>query len=264
MVLPILFLSIFLAVVIFLTVQYSIFMPSVKGIPILMYHQVKPFTNTRLCISPDKLETQFLYLISNGYSCVKLGELTDSKKVFPKRSFVLTFDDAYLNNLEYLYPLLVKHNLHATIMLPVKYLGKENEWDGSGEKIMTIGQLKSMNQQYISFGLHTYNHKNLRHATLEEVKAEIVNSSDFLTESQISYLPVLAYPYGGYPKEKKQMAAFFTVLEKNGIKLGLRIGNRINRWPLKNNFLVKRIDIRGIDSMWEFKTKIKKGRVKMF
>ena len=264
MTLFILVLSFLFAVAIFLTVQFSIFIPSVNGIPILMYHQVKPQINTRLCISPDKLETQLTYLINNGYSCVKLGELTNNKNAFPKRSFVLTFDDAYLNNLEYLYPLLVKYNLHATIMLPVKYLGKENEWDGSGEKIMTTSQLKSMSQEYVSFGLHTYNHKNLRHATPEEIKSEIRDSSNFLTENSIAFLPVLAYPYGGFPREKEQLEAFYTVLENNGIKLGIRIGNRINRWPLKNVFLVKRIDIRGIDSMWDFKTKIKKGRVKMF
>ncbi len=250
--------------ILFSTFQYSLFVPPVKGISVLMYHQVKPLVNTRLCITPEKLEAQFLHLINKGYSCIRLGEMMDATRVFPKHSFVLTFDDAYVNNLDYLYPLLMKYNLHATIMLPVKFLGKENDWDGSDEKIMNVVQLKSMNINYISFGLHTYNHQNLKNASLEIVRTEIDNSVNFLLKNGINFLPVLAYPYGGFPREKERKAVFFNVLEHNGVKMGLRIGNRINRWPLKNKFLVKRIDIRGTDSMWEFSTKIRKGRVKMF
>ena len=250
--------------IIFLTFQYSLFVPPVKGISILMYHQVKPSINTRLCITPEKLEAQFLHLINNGYSCIRLEEMMDVTRIFPKNSFVLTFDDAYVNNLDYLYPLLMKYNLHATIMLPVKFLGMENEWDGSDEKIMNVDQLKSINTNYISFGLHTYSHQNLKNATIEFVRSEIENSVNFLVKNGINFLPVLAYPYGAFPREKERMAVFFNALEQSGIKMGLRIGNRINRLPLKNKFLVKRIDIRGTDSMWEFSTKIRKGRVKMF
>jgi hypothetical protein len=47
-----------------------------------------------------------------------------------------------------------------------------------------------------------------------------------------------------------------------GIKLAFRIGNRVNKLPLKNYFEVKRISIQGSDSMWTFKTKLLKGREK--
>ncbi len=264
MLLPLLFIAFLVALLVFLAVQYSIFIPEVKGIAILMYHQVNPLVNNRLCIDPEKLEQQFRYLIDNGYTCHMLENMLDSTTVFPKRSFILTFDDGYVNNLEYLYPLLIKYNLHATIMLPVKFLGKENEWDGSGEKIMSIEQLKSMDSKYISFGLHTYSHQHLRNASTETVQSEIQESIMVLRRNNLQFLPVLAYPYGGFPREKEQMVSFFNILNNNNIELGLRIGNRINKWPISNKFLVKRIDIRGIDTFWEFKTKVKKGRVKMF
>jgi peptidoglycan/xylan/chitin deacetylase (PgdA/CDA1 family) len=257
-----LFLVIF-AVVSFLTVQYSIFLPPVKGIPVLMYHQVKPSSESSLSILPEKLESHFLYLLDNGYSCLKLETLLNEQIDYSKKNFVLTFDDAYVNNLDYLYPLLIKHNLHATIMLPVNYLGKVNEWDGGNEKIMTVEQLKSMDSKFISFGLHSYSHQNLKHLSLDAVESELKESMSFLYQNFIDFLPVLSYPYGGFPREKSRKKAFFDLLEKHGLKMGLRIGNKINRLPIKNKFEICRIDIKGTDSMWEFKTKVRKGHVKM-
>ena len=53
-------------------------------------------------------------------------------------------------------------------------------------------------------------------------------------------------------------------MRDNGIKYGLRIGNRVNNFPFKNNYLVKRIDIKGEDSLFRFKLKLKIGKLKLF
>jgi hypothetical protein len=61
-----------------------------------------------------------------------------------------------------------------------------------------------------------------------------------------------------------QQKLFFELLNEYGIKYALRIGNRINVFPLKNKYVVQRIDIRGIDSMDDFKKKVVFGRKKLF
>ena len=258
-------LIILIAICIFLTIQYSLFLPPVKGLPILMYHKVSLEVNDHLTISVQNLETHFKYLSDHGYRCMPLNQIADgTNKKLPRRSFTLTFDDAYLNNLEYLYPLLQKYNLHATIMLPVGYLGKTNEWDEGNEALMNYKQLLSMDSKYISFGLHTYGHIPLKNSSFSEITADIEKCKQELSLNGISYLPVLAYPYGGYPREKEKKEAFFELLKQLGIDYGLRIGNKINSWPLKNNYEVKRINIKGNESFWIFKTRLKKGHVKMF
>lgn len=249
----------------FLTFQYSLFLPSVRGLAILMYHKVSADINDELTVSVQNLEKQFQYLSKKGYNCIPLNQIIKKKDgKLPRRSFILTFDDAYLNNLEYLYPLLKKYNFHATIMLPVGFLGKINEWDKGKKPLMNYEQLLSMDSIYISFGLHTYKHISLKNSSITDIKNDIEKCKQELSLNGIDFLPVLAYPYGAYPREKEKKEAFFELLQKLGIVYAMRIGNKINKCPLKNRYELKRIDIRGTDSFWAFKTKIKKGRVKMF
>ena len=248
----------------FLTIQYSLFLPSVKGLPILMYHKVSSGINNHLTISDKKLERQFNFLSEQGYTCVPLTRISDiADNKLPRRAFVLTFDDAYLNNLEYLYPLLQKYNFHATIMLPVGFLGQTNKWDDGGEVLMNYSQLLSLDRRYVSFGLHTFSHLSLKDASIAEITTDIEKCRHELTIHGINFLPILAYPYGSYPRNKDKKTAFFKLLEQLGIEYGLRIGNRVNKWPLKNRYEVKRIDIKGDDTFWTFKTKLNKGRVRM-
>lgn len=250
----------------FIIIQYgSIIFPRVKGLPVLMYHKVSDRTNDHLTISKQRLEKQFQYLSATGYTCLGLGQLVENKDFeLPARCFVLTFDDAYLNNLQYLYPLLRKHGFHATIMLPVGFLGKTNAWDAENEPLMDYGQLLSMDRRFVSFGLHTFGHIPLHAAAHTEIKADIEKCRQELGFHGIKFLPVIAYPYGKYPKQKEMKGTFFNLLEQTGMEYGLRIGNRINKWPLKNRFEVKRIDIKGYEPFWKFKTKLKHGFVKRF
>jgi hypothetical protein len=76
---------------------------------------------------------------------------------------------------------------------------------------------------------------------------------------------VLAYPFGGFPKRdpilREQMISLFREQE---LDFALRIGNRINPWPLKHPYEMKRTDIRGTDTFFVFRTKLRKGRAKLF
>jgi hypothetical protein len=86
-------------------------------------------------------------------------------------------------------------------------------------------------------------------------------SVECLREQQISFQPCFAYTYGAYSKKDPvKRRAMFDMLEANGIKLALRIGNRVNKLPLKNRYLVERIDIRGDESLQKFKLALKLGK----
>jgi len=256
---------ILIIVCLYLTVQYSLFLPPAKGLPVFMYHKVSPNTNDPLTISVENLEKQFSYLSKKGYTCLSAGQIINNGHFkLPKRVFTLTFDDGYLNNLEYLYPLLQKYDFHATIMLPVGFIGKTNEWDGGNESLMNYSQLLSMDSRYISFGLHTYRHSALKDLPITAISDDVEKCKQELNHNGVKFLPVLAYPYGSYPRDKSEKENFFAFLEQSGLVYGFRIGNRMNKWPLRSRFEVKRIDIKGNDSFWQFKTKLKKGRIKMF
>jgi peptidoglycan/xylan/chitin deacetylase (PgdA/CDA1 family) len=251
----------------YLIVRYNFLMPSVKGLPILMYHKITPDENSFLSVSVLKLKQHFNYLQQNDYRTIHFSEFLEIQKSgqkIPPKTIILTFDDAYLNNYVNLYPLLKQYKFKASIMLPVHYIGKSSAWDSIADEIMNYEQLKELDSELVEFGLHSYAHFNYRHASIEESEKDIIQAISELNNNNLKFTEVLVYPYGGFPRDKKNKKLFVEMLQKNGIKLGLRIGNKINKIPLKAPYEVCRIDIRGTDSSRDFSTKVKKGRVKLF
>ncbi len=86
------------------------------SIPVLYYHHVEPSDP----ISPHVFEAQMKYLLSKGYNSISLNELCEfmvGSSTVPKKSFVLTFDDGFYCNYHYLFPILQKYKLKATIFV---------------------------------------------------------------------------------------------------------------------------------------------------
>ena len=259
--------AVILLVLVFLTLQYSLLIPASKGLPILMYHKVSENKSDDLTIERDKLRLQLNYLKKNGYTSIFCNDLIANIKdgvPLPKKPVLITFDDAYQNNFELLIPILHELKLKATIFIPVKYMGKVNAWDKGIDPIMNAETLKSINPKLVEFGLHSFAHGNYNTITTKEIEDDLQKCISTLNSMNINYTKVLAYPYGKYPREGQRKLEFQGTLKKHNIDLAFRIGNRINKIPLKQPFEIKRIDIKGTDSFWSFKTKLTKDRVKLF
>ena len=257
------------ATILWLIVEYSFFIPPKKGIPILMYHKVSPGFADGLTIPAKTLETQFEYLREKNYTPLSFAELKtlhESGASLPSKPVIITFDDAYADFAEFALSLLKKFNFTATVFIPVGYLGKTNVWDQGSDAIMSAEQIKEIAfNEKIEFGLHSFLHRNYAGLNPEDMQEDLENCSKMLNYYKIPFVNVLAYPYGSYPKKdkilKQQMKQIFL---KQGLSFALRIGNRINSWPVKDPYEMKRIDIKGTDNYFTFKTKLRKGRKKLF
>jgi peptidoglycan/xylan/chitin deacetylase (PgdA/CDA1 family) len=238
-------------------------------LPILMYHNVCQSENesNKLAISVEKLEKQFQYLKENNYKTYHFKELEKMKSI-PKKSIVLTFDDVTENQLFYAVPLLEKFDLKASFFIAFSYIGKTDLWNvNSGfpqEKIMTIEQLKLLNSDRIELGYHSYEHKKYSLLSASEIEKDFQKCEDVIKDNNLEIYSALAYPYGNYPKKGDENKSFKKIVAKNKIKFGLKIGNRPNRFPFKDNYEIKRIDIKGQDSQMTFRLKIKFGKLKLF
>ncbi|MBF7093135.1 polysaccharide deacetylase family protein [Flavobacterium sp. ALJ2] len=238
-------------------------------LPILMYHNICESENetNNLTISVQKLEEQFQYLKDNNYQTYHFEELAKMKSI-PKRSIVLTFDDVTENQLTYAVPLLDKFNLKASFFIPFSYIGKTDLWNESsevlGNKIMTIEQLKKLNRDRIELGYHSYEHKKYSLLSDLEIEKDFMKCEEVIKVNDLKIYSALAYPYGNYPKKGSGKEHFKQIVAVNKIKFGLKIGNRPNRFPFKDNYEIKRIDIKGHDSLMTFRLKIKFGKLKLF
>ncbi|KXH78697.1 polysaccharide deacetylase family protein [Chryseobacterium kwangjuense] len=232
------------------------------SVRILMYHKVLPEKEISgkdfMTVSAEALEKQFQY-IKNHYNTLFFNDLSSSCQL--KRKLILTFDDGYLNNLQYLVPLLEKYQLKATIFIPTGLI--PNNETGTDRQMMTFEEIRSLNPEYVEIAMHSHAHRNYTQISLKEAEDDIYQNIRTLEENAIPFTRVLAYPYGKFPKKGEQKRAFFSILENAGITSAVRIGNNIDYYPWKNKFEIKRIDIKGCDSFDVFKWKLRLGKIKL-
>ena len=181
----------------------------------------------------------------------------------PQQSIVITFDDVTDNQFLYAVPLLEKYNLKATFFIPFGYIGKTDLWNEGKETIMTMQKLQSLGT-WIELGLHSYAHKKYETLTETQINEDFEKCFKIIEENDLKVYKAVAYPYGNFPKKEPKKTLFKSVLEQNNIKMGLRIGNKINKFPFKNPFEIMRIDIKGEDSLLKFKLKLRFGKLKLF
>ncbi|AXG70308.1 poly-beta-1,6-N-acetyl-D-glucosamine N-deacetylase [Kordia sp. SMS9] len=237
-------------------------------LPILMYHAVTTETSQSngLTISVEHLEAQFRYLHENGYTSLHFSDLQQltSPSDFPQKAVIITFDDVYVNQLELAYPLLKKYGLKACFFIPFQYVNGVDAWNTSQLKLMSVAQLKSMDEATIELGLHSFAHKKYDVLSATEIDEDFKKCKQFIVGNQLNVSNVLAYPYGKFPRKNPAQNTFFDLLVKHQVSYGLRIGNRVNTFPFKDNYQVQRLDIKGEDSLKKFKSKLRKGKSLFF
>jgi peptidoglycan/xylan/chitin deacetylase (PgdA/CDA1 family) len=237
-------------------------------LPILMYHNIceQPSKSNGLTLSYEKLEAQFQYLVAQGYTSLHFSDIQKFKQTdeYPKKPIIITFDDVYVNQYKFAYPLLKKYNLKACFYAPFSYIGGSDSWNNGTEEIMSVSQLKELDSAVIELGLHSFEHRPYSSLSIESVEEDFKKCHDFVTKHAFNVSNVLAYPYGKFPREEPQKTKFFEVLKKQNIAYGLRIGNRLNKIPFKNNYELNRLDIKGEDSLFKFRLKLKLGKLSLF
>jgi peptidoglycan/xylan/chitin deacetylase (PgdA/CDA1 family) len=261
--------AIFLLILTGLILEFGILIPPLKGLPILMYHKVSRTDEDGITIPAEKLKQHFEYIKMKGYHTLSFKELSDILKTgnpLPKKPLILTFDDAYRNFRENALPLLTAYGFKASVFIPVGFMGKTNHWDKGSDPILTVNEIKDLsNAGNIEFGIHSFLHRSYAGLDAAGIENDLRLCIQTLEHHGIPFARVLAYPYGSYPKKdvllKEQMKEIF---RGSRLEFALRIGNRINPWPLKNIYELKRIDIKGNDNFYTFKTKLRKGRRKVF
>jgi peptidoglycan/xylan/chitin deacetylase (PgdA/CDA1 family) len=229
-----------------------------------MYHNISNIeqVSSGLTISVQKLERQLCHLVESGFTTFHLSEL-ENLTAIPQKSIVITFDDVTDNQCIYAVPLLEKYNLKATFFIPFGYIGKTDLWNEGKEPIMTMQKLQSLGT-WIELGLHSYAHKKYETLTETQINEDFEKCFKIIEENDLKVYNAVAYPYGNFPKKEPKKTLFKSVLEQNNIKMGLRIGNKINKFPFKNPFEIMRIDIKGEDSLLKFKLKLRFGKLKLF
>ncbi len=191
---------VFLAVAAALFIFY--FCRSHYEVPVLMYHHVEPGTeDSSLNVAPLTFARQMEFLKVHGYRVVGLEELAKALKTdgkIPFNTVVITFDDGYLDNFKYAFPVLKKMDFPATIFMVTRELGEKG--------FLSDEDLRILDESGLSIGSHTVNHAflpDIRHE--EELLFELDESKKKL-ESVLGHpVTLFSYPAGGVTAEAEAL-----------------------------------------------------------
>lgn len=187
-----------------------------KGIfiPIIMYHSISRDESMQndYVISPITLEKDIVYLKQKGYTPIFVQEIIDYVHIdtpLPEKPIVLTFDDGFSDNLEYLLPLLEKYDFKATVSVVGSYTEISDN-----SKINPYLKSEEITKLYESCHVEIANHSYDMHSTggvrngcsiisgesYEEYRNTLLTDLDktqkYLLENCKILPTVFTYPYG--------------------------------------------------------------------
>ena len=229
---------------------------------VLMYHMVdSPQSNREatLCCSPTNFAAQMEYLHRHDYAVIRLAQLVRSLRDggdLPNRSVVITFDDGSSCTYEKAMPILKKFDFPATVFVISGLVGGSNEWlqrVGFPERrMLSVEEVRRLDAAGLDVGSHTVSHPWLGRIPLDQARAEVRDSKTQLEDFLGRQVMHFAYPYGDYTAavrdlvvEAGYMAACSTRWGKNHAKNEL--------------FAVRRVEIKGQDSLLQFALKLRVG-----
>jgi peptidoglycan/xylan/chitin deacetylase (PgdA/CDA1 family) len=183
-----------------------------------MYHAVyKDFRTDfpiNLQVTTRDLKSHLKALTRWGFVGVTFKQLIDARRrklMLPRRSVLLTFDDAYAGLDEHAHPVLEEAGFPYTVFVVTSLVGKTNEWDRpsgiASAPLLTWRTIKEMDRsETVSFQPHTLNHPRLSGLPNAEIRSQIIDSKSVVEDALGKPAPIFCYPYGDYSDNVARIA----------------------------------------------------------
>lgn len=131
-----------------------------KDVPVLIYHHISK--GDKSALTPDKIKKDLKDIKNAGYETIFYKDLEDyvvNGKVLPEKPIIISFDDGYYSNYQYLYPLLKEYDMKAEIAVIGWSVGRKT-YINSDKPIIphfTWKQaLEMINSNHVNIQSHTY------------------------------------------------------------------------------------------------------------
>lgn len=228
---------------------------------ILMYHILdSPLSDreSKYCCLPTRFAAQMEW-ISKHYNPISMDNLLDGlkgKTNLPNRAITVTFDDGFSSTFEHALPVLIRHNIPATMFVVANRIGGDNDWMHTRgmprRPLMTATQILEMRASGIAIGSHTLNHARLPECGPNELANEINGSKAKLEDLLGEPVEHFAYPYGLYNESARKQ------VQQAGFSSACSTRSGFNAQDV-DKFLLRRLEVFGADHLWHFKQKLRFG-----
>jgi peptidoglycan/xylan/chitin deacetylase (PgdA/CDA1 family) len=191
-------------------------------VPILMYHSVNRVSDDYLTVSQAVFRRQLEYLAS-ACRVVGMSEALSAVHGAPEsldNAVLISFDDAFADNLDFALPVLDAFGYKATFFVPAEHIGKDNSWDYKAYRIlphMQAADIAGLHRLGHEIGCHSLTHQRLTKLPDAGLSRELEEADRILAGVTGQRPRVFAYPFGGVDARvsarcgKRYEASFATV-----------------------------------------------------
>lgn len=196
------------------------------GIPVLMYHHVN-HKGSFINVTPDNFEKQMRFLKDKGYNTINTIdylEIINRGLKIPKKTVMITFDDGWLDNWLFAYPILKKYKLKAVVFIITSLISQSKKrsindfiipdhsgclekikTDRSDEVMLSWEEIKEMeNSGLIDIQSHSHTHKRWDKIFSDNIELkehlykDLKTSKDLIEEKLNKNCIALCWPWGIY------------------------------------------------------------------
>jgi peptidoglycan/xylan/chitin deacetylase (PgdA/CDA1 family) len=244
------------------------------AIPVLMYHHVNT-EGSFINVSPRRFESHIKYLQESGYTSLNASDLLGifhGTRNPPDKPVVITFDDGWLDNWLFAFPILKKCGMKAIIFVVTSLIhekGKRMRSDegtvkglpthkecqkmvdsGSAQDVMlSWEEIREMeNTGLIDIQSHTHTHQRWdkvypdHKERMKTINEELKISKEIIEEKLKKKCDALCWPWGKYNDEYVEAA------KSSGYKLLFTTEKGANT-PATGTWKIKRIVIGNIGNI---------------
>ncbi len=170
-------------------------------VPIMMYHYISEpppdsdIYRLDLSIEPELFRAQLVRLREQNYNSITLSDLyyaIEAGKPLPENPIVLTFDDGYLDNYEYAFPIMKEEGFVGTFFIITNLV---EEWNVN---YMNWPQIQEMKAAGMEFGSHTKSHASLPGMAAEDILEQLTTSKAILEAQLDTEIVSFSYPFGHF------------------------------------------------------------------
>jgi peptidoglycan/xylan/chitin deacetylase (PgdA/CDA1 family) len=210
---------------------------------ILMYHRVAAIPpDTRFpknFVSPALFAEQVEALLGWGYEPITFRQWSayrEHSARLPKKPFIVTFDDGYMDFATNAWPTLSRLKVPATVFIVGSKVGQTNDWDAGEPQtpLLDAGTIQHLEAEGVEFGGHGYTHVGLARVSPNEAREEILRSHGALVGLLRRPPEVFAYPYSNQSARVRQL------VREAGFTCAVRGKGRLN-WRWTDPFGLRRI-----------------------
>ena len=217
-------------------------------LPVIMYHEVKPWKPGKDAVLPEEFENDLKYLADNGYTAVTVAELIDYVYLgepLPNKPVMLTFDDGYYNNYVHAFPLLKKYGVKMVLSVICRNADEFSQYPGESidyahatwEQINEMIDSGFVEIQNHSYDMHRYT--SSQHGCLQKkgeggrdyelrFTGDVAEAQEDIWRMTRCLPMAFAYPYGKYDASTESMLEEMGFLATFTCDFGI---NKITRDP---------------------------------